>query len=176
MDLDLSPSLQLPQSWTQNTVLEDFELGWTESKNFLISVTAEQSAKSGDLKFILDSNENEIIILSFGSLLESAILAGEKLNARIVDMQFVKPIDHELSQDISDNYKLIVTLEDNVVAGGAGSAVNELLIKLDSKARILNLGLPDEFIEHGDQEQQKVLNGLDGEGVEKSIRQKLNLI
>ena len=130
----------------------------------------------GKSRNILDSNENEIIILSFGSLLESAILAGEKLNARVVDMQFVKPIDHELIQDISDNYKLIVTLEDNVVAGGAGSAVNELLIKLDSKARILNLGLPDEFIEHGDQEQQKVLNGLDGEGVEKSIRQKLNLI
>ena len=130
----------------------------------------------GKSRNILDSNENEIVILSFGSLLESAIHAGEKLNARVVDMQFVKPIDHELIQDISDNYKLIVTLEDNVVAGGAGSAVNELLIKLDSKARILNLGLPDEFIEHGDQEQQKVLNGLDGEGVEKSIRQKLNLI
>ena len=130
----------------------------------------------GKSRNILDSNENEIIILSFGSLLESAIHAGEKLNARVVDMQFVKPIDYELIQDISDNYKLIVTLEDNVIAGGAGSAVNELLIKLDSKARILNLGLPDEFIEHGDQEQQKVLNGLDGEGVEKSIKQKLNLI
>ncbi len=132
----------------------------------------------GKSRNILDSNENanEIIILSFGSLLESAINAGEKLNARVVDMQFIKPIDHELIQDISDKYKLIVTLEDNVVAGGAGSAVNELLIKLDSKSRILNLGLPDEFIEHGDQEQQKVLNGLDGEGVEKSIRQKLNLI
>ena len=132
----------------------------------------------GKSRNILDSNENanEIIILSFGSLLESAINAGEKLNARVVDMQFIKPIDHELIQDIRDKYKLIVTLEDNVVAGGAGSAVNELLIKLDSKSRILNLGLPDEFIEHGDQEQQKVLNGLDGEGVEKSIRQKLNLI
>ena len=57
MDLNLSPRLQLPQSWTQNTALDDFELGWTESKNFLISVTAEQSAKSGDIKFILDSNE-----------------------------------------------------------------------------------------------------------------------
>ena len=136
----------------------------------------EDKISIGKSRNILDSNENEIIILSFGSLLESAIHSGEKLNARVVDMQFVKPIDHELIQDISDNYKLIVTLEDNVVAGGAGSAVNELLIKLDSKARILNLGLPDEFIEHGDQEQQKVLNGLDGEGVEKSIRQKLNLI
>ncbi len=58
MDLNLSPRLQLPQSWTQNTVLDDFELGWTESKNFLISVTAEQSARSGEIKFILDSNEN----------------------------------------------------------------------------------------------------------------------
>ena len=95
----------------------------------------------GKSRNILDSNENanEIIILSFGSLLESAINAGEKLNARVVDMQFIKPIDHELIQDISDKYKLIVTLEDNVVAGGAGSAVNELLIKLDSKSKWKNL-------------------------------------
>ena len=67
-------------------------------------------------------------------------------------------------------------LEDNVVAGGAGSAVNEYLIKLNSKSSILNLGLPDQFIEHGDQEQQKILNGLDGNGVEKSIQEKLKLI
>ena len=69
---------------------------------------------------------------------------------------------------------MIVTIEDNVIAGGAGSAVNEKFIKLNSNAKILNLGLPDEFIEHGDQEQQKVLNGLDGEGIEKSIKEKLN--
>ncbi|MDA7554357.1 1-deoxy-D-xylulose-5-phosphate synthase, partial [Gammaproteobacteria bacterium] len=67
-------------------------------------------------------------------------------------------------------------LEDNVVAGGAGSAVNEMLLKMNTNSKILNIGLPDEFIEHGDQEQQKVINGLDGEGITKSIREKLALV
>ena len=125
---------------------------------------------------VLNSGLKDVIILSFGSLLESAIQVGEKINARVVDMRFIKPIDKKLLEEVSDTYKLIVTLEDNVVAGGAGSAVNEQLLKLNSSSKILNLGLPDEFIEHGDQEQQKTLNGLDGHGVEKSILEKLKLI
>ena len=125
---------------------------------------------------VLNSELRDVIILSFGSLLESAIQVGEKINARVVDMRFIKPIDKKLLEEVSDTYKLIVTLEDNVVAGGAGSAVNEQLLKLNSSSKILNLGLPDEFIEHGDQEQQKILNGLDGDGVEKSILEKLKLI
>ena len=125
---------------------------------------------------VLNSGLKDVIILSFGSLLESAIQVGEKINARVVDMRFIKPIDKKLLEEVSDTYKLIVTLENNVVAGGAGSAVNEQLLKLNSSSKILNLGLPDEFIEHGDQEQQKTLNGLDGHGVEKSILEKLKLI
>ena len=125
---------------------------------------------------VLNSEDKEVVILSFGSLLSSALEAGKNVNARVVDMRFIKPIDYKLLDEIKDDYKLIVTLEDNVVAGGAGSAVNEYLIKLNSKSSILNLGLPDQFIEHGDQEQQKILNGLDGNGVEKSILEKLKLI
>ena len=125
---------------------------------------------------VLNSEDKEVVILSFGSLLSSALEAGKNINARVVDMRFIKPIDHRLLDEIKNDYKLIVTLEDNVVAGGAGSAVNEYLIKLNSKSSILNLGLPDQFIEHGDQEQQKILNGLDGNGVEKSIQEKLKLI
>ena len=130
----------------------------------------------GKSNTVLQSVEKEVVILSFGSLLDSAIEAGKKYNARVVDMQFIKPIDHKLVEEISDDYKLIVTIEDNVVAGGAGSAVNEQLAVLNSRAKILNLGLPDEFIEHGDQEQQKILNGLDASGIEKSIKEKLELI
>ena len=130
----------------------------------------------GKSNTVLQSVEKEVVILSFGSLLDSAIEAGKKYNARVVDMQFIKPIDHKLVEEISDDYKLIVTIEDNVVAGGAGSAVNEQLAVLNSSAKILNLGLPDEFIEHGDQEQQKILNGLDASGIEKSIKEKLELI
>ncbi|MBL6900225.1 MAG: 1-deoxy-D-xylulose-5-phosphate synthase [SAR86 cluster bacterium] len=130
----------------------------------------------GKSKTVLTSDNKEVIILFFGNLLDSAIQAGKEINARVVDMRFIKPIDEELIQEISDDYKLIVTLEDNVVAGGAGSAVNEMLLKMNTNSKILNIGLPDEFIEHGDQEQQKVINGLDGEGITKSIREKLALV
>ena len=136
----------------------------------------EDTIEIGKSKTVLTSDNQEVIILFFGNLFDSAIQAGKEMNARVVDMRFIKPIDEQLIQEISDDYKLIVTLEDNVVAGGAGSAVNEMLLKINTNSKILNIGLPDEFIEHGDQEQQKVINGLDGEGITKSIREKLALV
>lgn len=136
----------------------------------------EDTIEIGKSKTVLTSDNKEVVILFFGNLFDSAIQAGKEMSARVVDMRFIKPIDEELIQEISDDYKLIVTLEDNVVAGGAGSAVNEMLLKINTNSKILNIGLPDEFIEHGDQEQQKVINGLDGEGITKSIRKKLALV
>ena len=132
--------------------------------------------KIGKSLTVVDSDQKDVVILSFGTVLDDAIQSGEKFNARVVDMRFVKPLDHDLIKEISKDYKLIVTIEDNVIAGGAGSAVNEYLLSLNTNARVLNLGLPDEFIEHGDQEQQKILNGLDASGIDKSIEKKLNLI
>ena len=113
--------------------------------------------KIGKSLTVVDSDQKDVVILSFGTVLDDAIQSGEKFNARVVDMRFVKPLDHDLIKEISKDYKLIVTIEDNVIAGGAGSAVNEYLLSLNTNARVLNLGLPDEFIEHGDQEQQKYL-------------------
>ena len=136
----------------------------------------EDTIEIGKSKTVLTSDNKEVIILFFGNLFDSAIQAGKEMNAKVVDMRFIKPIDEELIQEISDDYKLIVTIEDNVIAGGAGSAVNEMLLKINTNSKILNIGLPDEFIEHGDQEQQKVINGLDGEGITKSIREKLALV
>ena len=132
--------------------------------------------KIGKSLTVVDSDQKDVVILSFGTVLDDAIQSGKKFNARVVDMRFVKPLDHNLIEEISKDYKLIVTIEDNVIAGGAGSAVNEYLLSLNTNARVLNLGLPDEFIEHGDQEQQKILNGLDASGIEKSIEEKLKLI
>ena len=132
--------------------------------------------KIGKSSTVVDSDQKDVVILSFGTVLDDAIQSGEKFNARVVDMRFVKPLDHDLIKEISKDYKLIVTIEDNVIAGGAGSAVNEYLLSLNTNARVLNLGLPDEFIEHGDQEQQKILSGLDASGIEKSIEKKLKLI
>lgn len=132
--------------------------------------------KIGKSLTVVDSDQKDVVILSFGTVLGDAIQSGKRFNARVVDMRFVKPLDHNLIEEISKDYKLIVTIEDNVIAGGAGSAVNEYLLSLNTNARVLNLGLPDEFIEHGDQEQQKILNGLDASGIEKSIEEKLKLI
>jgi 1-deoxy-D-xylulose-5-phosphate synthase len=132
--------------------------------------------KIGKSLTVVDSDQKDVVILSFGTVLDDAIQSGKRFNARVVDMRFVKPLDHNLIEEISKDYKLIVTIEDNVIAGGAGSAVNEYLLSLNTNARVLNLGLPDEFIEHGDQEQQKILNGLDASGIEKSIKEKLKLI
>ena len=125
---------------------------------------------------VLDSDKKEVAIFSFGTLLDSAVKASKKFDAKVVDMRFIKPLDHKIIEEVSKDYKLVVTIEDNVIAGGAGSAVNEYLLGLNTNVKVLNLGLPDEFIEHGDQEQQKTLNGLDAAGIEKSIEEKLKLI
>jgi len=130
----------------------------------------------GRSKTILETESDNVVILSFGSLLHSALQAGEELDAMVVDMRFIKPLDEKVIKEVSSRFKLIVTLEDNVIAGGAGSAVNEKLNELNSKSSVLNLGLPDEFVEHGDQEQQKTLTGLDAEGVINSIKNKFNSI
>ena len=136
----------------------------------------DETISVGKSKIIIESTNNNVAILSFGSLLQSALKAGQELGAEVIDMRFVKPLDQKTLENVSSRFKLIVTVEDNVVAGGAGSAVNEKLNELNSKASILNLGLPDEFIEHGDQEQQKVQNGLDVEGLIASIKNKLTNI
>ena len=137
---------------------------------------SDETIEIGKSKTILEAESTEVVILSFGSLLDSAIEAGKEMEARVVDMRFVKPIDNNLINEISSKFKLVVTLEDNVIAGGAGSAVNEKLLELNSSSKVLNLGLPDGFIEHGDQEQQKIMNNLDGTGVRKAIEQKLKSI
>ena len=136
----------------------------------------DETISVGKSKIIIESTNNNVAILSFGSLLQSALKAGQELGAEVIDMRFVKPLDQKTLENVSSRFKLIVTVEDNVVAGGAGSAVNEKLNELNSKASILNLGLPDEFIEHGDQEQQKVQNGLDVGGLIASIKNKLTNI
>ncbi len=136
----------------------------------------DETISVGKSKTIIESTNNNVAILSFGSLLQSALKAGQELGAEVIDMRFVKPLDQKTLENVSSRFKLIVTVEDNVVAGGAGSAVNEKLNELNSKASILNLGLPDEFIEHGDQEQQKVQNGLDVGGLIASIKNKLTNI
>lgn len=120
-------------------------------------------------------NGKSIAILAFGTLLQQAIKVAEVLDATLVDMRFVKPLDLALLQHLSSDHQHFVTLEDNAIAGGAGSGVNEAVAALQLPVKLLNLGLPDHFIRHGTQEQLYAELGLDSAGIEQSIRRHCQL-
>lgn len=111
----------------------------------------------------------KIAILNFGTLLTEAIKAAELLNATVVDMRFVKPLDETLILEIAQTHKLLVTLEENAIMGGAGSGVNEFLLKAHHIMPIINLGLPDHYIPQGSQAEIQTELGLNAEGIIKSI-------
>ena len=107
----------------------------------------------------------DVAIFAFGNMLEPAIKASEKINATVIDMRFVKPLDESLIVDTAKNYKKLISIEDNTVVGGAGSAINDLLQSHDIKTPLQILGVPDQVTEHGTQNELYELYGLD----EKSI-------
>jgi len=110
-----------------------------------------------------------LAILAFGSMVAPALAAGEHFDATVVNMRFVKPLDEALILELAETHDLLVTVEENVVAGGAGSAVNEFLIRKQCLPPILNLGLPDRFVEQGSREECLSACGLDKEGIIASI-------
>lgn len=112
----------------------------------------------------------QIAILNFGTLLPFALQAADKLDATVIDMRFVKPLDKERIKEIAESHQLIVTLEENAIQGGAGSAVAEVLNAQGFAHRLLQLGLPDYFIPQGSQAEMWHELGLDGEGIEEKIR------
>ncbi len=114
-----------------------------------------------------------IAILAFGSMLTPALAAAEELNASVANMRFVKPLDAELVLSLADTHELLVTVEENVVMGGAGSAVLELLQQHRRNTSVLQLGLPDRFVEQGDPALQLAACGLDKAGLLKSIRDRM---
>ena len=111
-----------------------------------------------------------VAILAFGTLLQQAKPAADRLEATLVDMRFVKPLDEALLGELAASHDYLVTLEDGALMGGAGSAVNDALQRLRLYKPVLNLGLPDRFIEQGSQEEIYSLLGLDSTGIELSIR------
>ncbi|MBC7918889.1 MAG: 1-deoxy-D-xylulose-5-phosphate synthase [Rhodoferax sp.] len=110
-----------------------------------------------------------IAILAFGTLLYPALQAAEALNATVVNMRWAKPLDTEMLLQVARSHKAIVTLEEGAVMGGAGSAVLEALHAADVQMPVLQLGLPDTFIEHGDPAKLLALQGLDAAGIQQSI-------
>jgi 1-deoxy-D-xylulose-5-phosphate synthase len=108
-------------------------------------------------------------ILAFGSMLHPALAAAEEIDATVANMRFVKPIDTALIAYLARTHEALVTVEENVVAGGAGSAVAEVLAAEGFAVPMLHLGLPDEFIDHGDPTLQLKHCGLDAQGIAASI-------
>lgn len=117
-----------------------------------------------------------VAILNFGTLLQSALEAADALGATVADMRFVKPLDQALIRQLAKSHDLLVTLEENAIAGGAGSAVAEYLNAEGIVMPVLQLGLPDRFIDHGKHAELLAECGLDGAGIQTSIEQRLGLI
>ena len=115
----------------------------------------------------------DVAILAFGSMLAPALAAAEEFNATVHDMRFVKPIDESVIRKAADDHGLVVTVEEHAVMGGAGSAVNEVLLRDGYRMPVLNLGLPDEFLEHGKPPDMRQKAGLDAAGIASSIHEKL---
>ncbi len=110
-----------------------------------------------------------VVILAFGSMVAPAEVVGAELDATVVNMRFVKPLDAELVCDMALQHELVVTVEENVVAGGAGSACAEALAAAGILVPTLHLGLPDRFIDHGDPAKLLTAEGLDGAGIRRAI-------
>jgi 1-deoxy-D-xylulose-5-phosphate synthase len=119
------------------------------------------------------SGEGAVAILAFGTLLKPALEAGETLDATVANMRFVKPLDADLAAELAKTHDLVVTVEENAVMGGAGSAVSEALASLGVVTPVLRLGLPDRFVDHGDQAQLLASVGLDKTGIVASIRARI---
>jgi 1-deoxy-D-xylulose-5-phosphate synthase len=114
-----------------------------------------------------------VAILAFGAMLKPALEAAEALDATVANMRFVKPLDEALLADLAARHDLLVTVEEHQIMGGAGSAVAEALTKINQQRRLLILGLPDRFIDHGDPARLLASVGLDAAGITQSIRNAL---
>ncbi|HRY82820.1 MAG TPA: 1-deoxy-D-xylulose-5-phosphate synthase [Candidatus Moranbacteria bacterium] len=110
-----------------------------------------------------------IAILAFGAMVENSKKAAKELDATLVNMRFIKPLDEELLKKLAETHKYFITVEDNVISGGAGSAVSEFIARENLKVSVKNFGLPDKFMEHGTREEILEEAGLDEDGIGKAI-------
>jgi 1-deoxy-D-xylulose-5-phosphate synthase len=137
-----------------------------------VAVEADMSALAiGKAQVVRDARRRpaRLAILAFGSMVQPALVAGEQLDATVVNMRFVKPLDGELIASLAGSHDAMVTVEENVVAGGAGSGVAEALAQRGITRPLLHLGLPDVFVEHGDPATLLARCGLDARGIAASI-------
>ena len=135
--------------------------GYTLGLDFNLNINEE--IKIGESRMIRKGDK--IAYLVFGTLLNTILQVANKNNATVVDMRFVKPIDEKMIINICSNYEYIFTIEDNVVLGGAGSAVNEVILKYGFNVKVKNIGIPDKTIPHGNQNDILEEIGLDYNGI-----------
>ena len=121
---------------------------------------------------LLAGQGKRIAILAFGTVLHPALAAADKLDATVANMRFAKPLDTALVAELARSHDALVTVEDGCLPGGAGSAVGECLAAAGISLPLLSLGLPDEFIEHGDPVKLMALLGLDAAGIEAAVRKR----
>ncbi len=107
----------------------------------------------------------KVAFLAFGSMVTPAMEAAQQINATVANMRFVKPLDEQLIIDLANEHEILVTIEENAISGGVGSAINEFLHGINLNIPVLNLGIPDQFIEHGSREECLSECGLDTSGI-----------
>lgn len=138
-----------------------------------IGITVEKALTTIPIaKAELRRKGQKIALLVFGTLLSTALEAAEILDASVVNMRFVKPLDTEMLMQMTQQHQLLVTIEENVIMGGAGSAVNEYLQAQANSIAVLNLGLPDRFIDHGQSATLLAECGLNAAGIIRSIKKR----
>jgi len=115
-----------------------------------------------------------VALLAFGSMVEPAREAAEALDASLVNMRFVRPLDEKTILEMADGHQLLVTLEENTVRGGAGSGVSEVLAAHGMTTPVLHLGLPDTFLEHGGRGELLAECGLHPDGIIRAVRDRLD--
>ncbi|MBD1388805.1 1-deoxy-D-xylulose-5-phosphate synthase [Neiella sp. HB171785] len=129
-----------------------------------------QAIAIGQSKTVRQSSASKVAILAFGPLLHECKAAADSLDATLIDMRFAKPLDEQRIIELGQSHDVLVTVEDQAIMGGAGSAVVELLMANKVAKPVLQLGLPDQFIKHGSQEEILAELGLDAAGIEQRIR------
>jgi 1-deoxy-D-xylulose-5-phosphate synthase len=132
-------------------------------KSTIEEFVTDESIEIGKGKIIRTGKD--IAIFAFGNMLEPALSASEKIDATVIDMRFVKPLDENLIIDTAKSYKKLISIEDNTASGGAGSAINELLQSRNIKTPLHILGVPDLVTEHGSQDELYLLYGLHEENI-----------
>ena len=118
----------------------------------------------------------DVVILAFGSMLQACSEVASRIGASLVNMRFVKPLDTEVIMEMAQSHNLLVTVEENAVMGGAGSGVNEFLAVTGGSFSILNIGIPDHYIEHGSRQDCLAMAGLDANGILEQVNKRFELM